>query len=230
MNHRIFKLLRLLGAPLLAAAAVFGSCTTELESNEFSPGGGNGKGEQEVLLKLHVPGTTKPGEKGGTRAVNKKEEDEIDDLYVLAFKAEADESKDAYEYWVSAKKGGNNATWTAALKVRDYNQRFIVIANAIGANPNLTNVIQGLKLGTLKPEIKQLLTVTLTDTEKRPVSMPRRTTTIAPLPCADKRNRLQSQRAVISTCRLAFTASWRAYSSISVTRTEAAWLILPRRR
>lgn len=166
MNHRIFKLLRLLGAPLLAAAAVFGSCTTELESNEFSPGGGNGKGEQEVLLKLHVPGTTKPGEKGGTRAVNKKEEDEIDDLYVLAFKAEADESKDAYEYWVSAKKGGNNATWTAALKVRDYNQRFIVIANAIGANPNLTNVIQGLKLGTLKPEIKQLLTVTLTDTEK----------------------------------------------------------------
>lgn len=166
MNHRIFKLLRLLGAPLLAAAAVFGSCTTELESNEFSPGGGNGKGEQEVLLKLHVPGTTKPGEKGGTRAVNKNEEDEIDDLYVLAFKAEADENKDAYEYWVSAKKGGDNATWTAALKVRDYNQRFIVIANALGANPNLANVIQGLKPGTLKPEIKQLLTVTLTDTEK----------------------------------------------------------------
>ncbi|RHH05310.1 DUF4906 domain-containing protein [Bacteroides fragilis] len=166
MNHRIFKLLRLLGAPLLAAAAVFGSCTTELESNEFSPGGGNGKGEQEVLLKLHVPGTTKPGEKGGTRAVNKNEEDEIDDLYVLAFKAEADENKDAYEYWVSAKKGGDNATWTAALKVRDYNQRFIVIANALGANPNLANVIQGLKPGTLKSDIKQQLTVTLKDTEK----------------------------------------------------------------
>lgn len=166
MNHRIFKLLRLLGAPLLAAAAVFGSCTTELESNEFSPGGGNGKGEQEVLLKLHVPGTTKPGEKGGTRAVNKNEEDEINDLYVLAFKAEADESKDAYEYWVSAKKGGDNATWTAALKVRDYNQRFIVIANALGANPNLANVIQGLKPGTLKSDIKQQLTVTLTDDEK----------------------------------------------------------------
>ena len=166
MNHRIFKLLRLLGVPLLAAAAVFGSCTTELESNEFSPGGGNGKGEQEVLLKLHVPGTTKPGEKGGTRAVNKNKEDEIDDLYVLAFKAEADENKDAYEYWVSAKKGGDNATWTAALKVRDYNQRFIVIANALGANPNLANVIQGLKPGTLKSDIKQLLTVTLTDDEK----------------------------------------------------------------
>ena len=40
MNHRIFKLLRLLGAPLLAAAVVFGSCTAELESNKFSPGGG----------------------------------------------------------------------------------------------------------------------------------------------------------------------------------------------
>lgn len=167
MNHRIFKLLRLLGAPLLAAAAVFGSCTTELESNEFSPGGGNGKGEQEVLLKLHVPGTTKPGEKGGTRAVNKNKEEGIDDLYVLAFKAEANEATDAYEYWVSAKKGGDNATWTAALKVRDYNQRFIVIANALGANPNLANVIQGLKPGTLKSDIKQQLTVTLKDTEKK---------------------------------------------------------------
>ena len=166
MNHRIFKLLRLLGAPLLAAAAVFSSCTTELESNKFLPGGGNGKGEQEVLLKLHVPGTTKPGEKGGTRAVNQNTEEEIDDLYVLAFKAEADENTDAYEYWVSAKKGGDNATWTAALKVRDYNQRFIVIANALGANPNLANVIQGLKPGTLKPDIKKLLTVTLNDTEK----------------------------------------------------------------
>lgn len=166
MNHRIFKLLRLLGAPLLAAAVVFGSCTTELESNKFSPVGGNGKGEQEVLLKLHVPGTTKPGEKGGTRAVNKNVEEKIDDLYVLAFKAEADEATDAYEYWVPAKKGVDNATWTAALKVRDYNQRFIVIANALGANKNLPSVIQSLKPGTLKSDIKKLLTVTLNDTEK----------------------------------------------------------------
>lgn len=166
MNHRIFKLLRLLGAPLLAAAVVFGSCTAELESNKFSPGGGNGKGEQEVLLKLHVPGTTKPGEKGGTRAVNKNVEEEIDDLYVLAFKAEADEATDAYEYWVPAKKGVDNTTWTAALKVRDYDQRFIVIANALGANKNLPSVIQSLKPGTLKSDIKKLLTVTLNDTEK----------------------------------------------------------------
>lgn len=166
MNHRIFKLLRLLGAPLLAAAVVFGSCTAELDSNKFSPSGGNGKGEQEVLLKLHVPGTTKPGEKGGTRAVYKNVEEEIDDLYVLAFKAEADEATDAYEYWVPAKKGVDNATWTAALKVRDYDQRFIVIANALGANKNLPSVIQSLKPGTLKSDIKKLLTVTLNDTEK----------------------------------------------------------------
>lgn len=166
MNHRIFKLLRLLGAPLLAAAVVFGSCTAELDSNKFSPSGGNGKGEQEVLLKLHVPGTTKPREKGGTRAVNQKAEEEIDDLYVLAFKAEADEATDAYEYWVPAKKDVDNATWTAALKVRDYDQRFIVIANALGANKNLPSVIQSLKPGTLKSDIKKLLTVTLNDTEK----------------------------------------------------------------
>lgn len=167
MNHRIFKLLRLLGAPLLAAAAVFGSCTTELESNEFSPGGGNGKGEQEVLLKLHVPGTTKPGEKGGTRAVNKNEEEEIDDLYVLAFKAGADENSDSYDYYVKAKKGAGNATWTAMLRVRDYDQRFIVIANAMGANGNLVNTINALKPGDkTKGEIKELLKVTLSETEK----------------------------------------------------------------
>lgn len=96
MNHRILKLLRLLGAPLLAAAAVFGSCTTELESTTLSPDGGSGKGEQEVLLRLNVPGTTKPGEKGGTRAVDKDEEEEIDDLYILAFKAGAKDSDDTY--------------------------------------------------------------------------------------------------------------------------------------
>lgn len=167
MNHRILKLLRLLGAPLLAAAAVFGSCMTELESNPFPPSGGNGKGEQEVLLKLHVPGTTSPGEKGGTRAVDTDEEEQIDDVYILAFKADADESNDSYDYWVSAKKGANNATWTALLKVKDYDQRFIVIANAMQANGGLVAAINSLKPGEKsKEEIKKLLTVTLTDDEK----------------------------------------------------------------
>lgn len=167
MNHRILKLLRLLGAPLLAAAAVFGSCTTELESTTLSPDGGSGKGEQEVLLRLNVPGTTKPGEKGGTRAVDKDEEEEIDDLYILAFKAGAKDSDDTYEYWVPAKKGADNATWTALLKVKDYDQRFIVIANAMHANGGLLAAINALKPGEkTKEEIKELLTVTLTDDEK----------------------------------------------------------------
>lgn len=163
MNHRILKLLRLLGAPLLAAAAVFGSCMTELESNPFPPSGGNGKGEQEVLLKLHVPGTTTPGEKGGTRAVDKTEEDQIDDLYILAF----NENNGNYDYWVSAKKGAGNTTWTALLKVKDYNQRFIVIANAMQANGSLVAAINALKPGEqTKEEIKKLLKVALTEAEK----------------------------------------------------------------
>lgn len=167
MNHRILKLLRLLGAPLLAAAAVFGSCTTELESTTLSPDGGSGKGEQEVLLRLNVPGTTKPGEKGGTRAVDKDEEEEINDLYILAFKAGVTESDDTYEYWVPAKKGADNANWTALLKVKDYDQRFIVIANAMHANGGLLAAINALKPGEkTKEEIKELLTVTLTDDEK----------------------------------------------------------------
>lgn len=163
MNHRILKLLRLLGAPLLAAAAVFGSCMTELESNPFPPSGGNGKGEREVLLKLHVPGTTSPGEKVGTRAVDKTEEDQIDDLYILAF----NENNGNYDYWVSAKKGATNTTWTALLKVKDYNQRFIVIANAMRANGGLVAAINALKPGEKsKEEIKKLLKVALTDAEK----------------------------------------------------------------
>lgn len=167
MNHRILKLLRLLGAPLLAAAAIFGSCTTELESTPVSPDGGSGKGEQEVLLRLNVPGTTKPGEKGGTRAVDKGEEEKIDDLYILAFKAGVKEIDDTYEYWVPAKKGADNATWTALLKVKDYEQRFIVIANAMHANGGLLAAINALKPGEkTKEEIKELLTVTLTDDEK----------------------------------------------------------------
>lgn len=167
MNHRILKLLRLLGAPLLAAAAVFGSCTTELESTTLSPDGGSGKGEQEVLLRLNVPGTTKPGEKGGTRAVDKDEEEEIDDLYILAFKAGVQESDETYEYWVPAKKGADNANWTALLKVKDYDQRFIVIANAMHANGGLLAAINALKPGEqTKEDIKKLLTVTLTDDEK----------------------------------------------------------------
>lgn len=168
MNHRILKLLRFLGAPLLAAAAVFGSCTTELESTTLSPDGGSGKGEQEVLLRLHVPGTTKPGEKGGTRAVDKGEEEEIDDLYILAFKAGEKDSDESYEYWVPAKKGADNATWTALLKVKDYDQRFIVIANAMHANGGLLAAINALTPGeTTKEGIKKLLTVTLTDAEKK---------------------------------------------------------------
>lgn len=163
MNHRILKLLRLLGAPLLAAAAVFGSCMTELESNPFPPSGGNGKGEQEVLLKLHVPGTTTPGEKGGTRAVDKTEEEQIDDVYILAF----NENNGNYDYWVSAKKGATNTTWTALLKVKDYNQRFIVIANAMQANGGLVAAINALKPGEqTKEEIKKLLKVALTEAEK----------------------------------------------------------------
>lgn len=167
MNCKNFKRLRLLGIPFLAAAAVFSSCMTELDSNTLTPGGENGADEQEVLLKLNVPGAAKPGEKSGTRAVNADEEEEIDDLYVLAFKAETDESQDSYAYYVPAKKGADNATWTALLKVKDYDQRFIVIANAQGANGNLVHAINALKPGEkTKAQIKELLKVTLTDTEK----------------------------------------------------------------
>lgn len=63
MNHRIFKLLRLLGAPLLAAAAVFGSCTTELESNEFRRVVETGKASRKYCSNCMSPERRNPGRK-----------------------------------------------------------------------------------------------------------------------------------------------------------------------
>lgn len=158
--------------PLLVLGVFSASCTDEL-SSEVVPGGGGGKGgESEVTLKLQVPGTD-AGAK--TRAVTEKEENEIDDLYVLAFKVDKDNNDETFDYYVAAKKmstsgtSGELSTWTASLKVKDYRQTFVMIANAQGTTGKVNEQIAALagnSVGHSKMQMLAKLTETLSEDEK----------------------------------------------------------------
>lgn len=157
--------------PILALGVFSASCTDELSSEVVSGGGGKG-GESEVTLKLQVPGTD-AGAK--TRAVTEKEENEIDDLYVLAFKVDKHNNDKTFDYYVAAKKqstqgsNGELSTWTASLKVKDYRQTFVMIANAQGTTGKVNEQIAALagnSVGHGKMEMLAKLTETLSEDEK----------------------------------------------------------------
>ena len=157
--------------PILALGVFSASCTDEL-SSEVVPGGGGKGGESEVTLKLQVPGTA-AGAK--TRAVTEKEENEIDDLYVLAFKVDKDNNAETFDYYVAAKKmstagnSGELSTWTASLKVKDYRQTFVMIANAQGTTGKVNEQIAALagnSVGQDKMVMLAKLTETLSEDEK----------------------------------------------------------------
>lgn len=171
MNMNIRKAFGGLCIPILALGVFFASCTKEL-SSEVVPGGGGKGGESEVTLKLQVPGTA-AGAK--TRAVTPKEENEIDDLYVLAFKVDKDDGQETFDYCVAAKKQstqgsqGDLSTWTASLKVKDYQQTFVMIANAQGTTRKVNEQISALarnSVGQGKMEMLAKLTETLSEDEK----------------------------------------------------------------
>jgi hypothetical protein len=142
MGMNIFKALRRIGIPVLALGAFFASCTEEL-SSEVVPGSGGGKtGESEVTLKLQVP---KAIAGNRTRAVDTDVENTVDDLYILAFKV--DGGVETFEYCVQAKRQSPQSadkvsTWTADLKVRDYKQTFVMIANAQGTENKVNEQIK----------------------------------------------------------------------------------------
>lgn len=168
-NHS--KLLRCLAVPFLAAA-LFCSCTEEL-SSEAVPGGGGGKtGESEVTLRLQVPGTAT----GRTRAITAEAENKVDNLYILAFKVDPDTGNETFEYYVAAKQvtptnGTGQSTWTASLKVKEHNQTFVMVANALGTNNKVNEQIGDLvkeensKVGLEKMEVLKGLVETLSADE-----------------------------------------------------------------
>lgn len=171
INMNIRNVFGRLCIPILALGVFFASCTDEL-SSEVVPGGGGKGGESEVTLKLQVPGTA-AGAK--TRAVTQEEENEIDDLYVLAFKVGKDNNDETFDYYVAAKKQdtqgseGELSTWTASLKVKDYQQTFVMIANAQGTTRKVNEQISALarnSVGHGKMEMLAKLTETLSEGEK----------------------------------------------------------------
>lgn len=170
INMNIRNVFGRLCIPILALGVFFASCTDELSSEVASGGGGKG-GESEVTLKLQVPGTA-AGAK--TRAVTEEEENKINDLYVLAFKVDNDNNEETFDYYVAAKKNtedtnAGKSTWTASLKVKDYQQTFVMIANAQGTTGKVNEQIAALagsSVGHSKMQMLAKLTETLSEDEK----------------------------------------------------------------
>lgn len=172
MKTDILKALRRLRLPVLALAAFLASCTSEL-AHEPAPGGGSQAGEALVTLRLQVPGAAAAGK---TRAITAEAENKVDNLYILAFKVDPDTGNETFEYYVAAKQvtptdGTGQSTWTASLKVKEHNQTFVMVANALGTNSKVNEQIGDLvkegnsKVGLEKMEVLEGLVETLSADE-----------------------------------------------------------------
>ena len=168
----ILKALRRIGIPALALGALLVSCTEELSSEVIPDSGGGKAGESEVTLKLQVPGAAT----GNTRAITADAEKKVDDLYILAFRVDPDTRNETFEYYVAAKRltgadGNGQSTWTASLKVKEYKQTFVMVANAQNTNSKVNEQIGNLvkegnsKVGLEKMEVLEGLAETLSPNE-----------------------------------------------------------------
>ena len=153
--------------PVLVLGTLLSSCTEELSSEVVPGGGGGAAGEQMVTLKLQVPGAAA----SKTRAISDDAERTVHDLYILAFKVDPDTQVETFGYYTVARKGGEDtdageSTWTASLRPADYDQTFVMVANAQDTPGNVDEQITQLTEGTEKETVVEALKDWLDDNEK----------------------------------------------------------------
>ena len=153
--------------PVLVLGTLLSSCTEELSSEVVPGGGGGAAGEQTVTLKLQVPGAAA----SKTRAISDDAERTVHDLYILAFKVDPDTQVETFGYYTVARKGGEDtdageSTWTASLRPADYDQTFVMVANAQDTPGDVDEQITQLTEGTEKETVVEALKDWLDDPEK----------------------------------------------------------------
>lgn len=134
---------------LLGMMGLAASCISEEEIYPSESGGS--QTDREVNFLIAVPYAAPTGTQTGTqsRAIGTDEENAIDNIYVLAFKVEYDQNSttiksETYDYSAIGIKSATNTggtssqSFTVKVKVKDYDQRFVVITNAEDAVTTLT--------------------------------------------------------------------------------------------
>ena len=100
------------------------------------------EGERDVNFKLSLPYLTP--QMPVTRAIGATQENYIETIDILAFEVD-DGNNETFQYWVSGVKSAGTGTqsFTAKLRVKDKQQRFVIISNAqskieklIGSRPS----------------------------------------------------------------------------------------------
>lgn len=162
---------------LLGMMGLAASCISEEEIYP-SESGGN-QTDREVNFLIAVPYAAPTGTQTGTqsRAIGTDEENTIDNIYVLAFKVEYDQNSttiksETYDYSAIGIKsaanteGASSQSFTVKVKVKDYDQRFVVITNAEDAVTALTGD-PNTWTGKDKADMLAKLKVSLGQTEDR---------------------------------------------------------------
>ncbi|WP_455638611.1 hypothetical protein [Parabacteroides sp.] len=121
---------------LMLVLGIFSCSQEEITIGPKEEGGGS-KTEKQVVFRLAAPSAPQ------TRAIEEQQENTINSIMVLAFKVETD-GKETYEYSSVGQKasgsveGSATQNFNVTLKIKDYKQRFVVIANAKEAVTALT--------------------------------------------------------------------------------------------
>ena len=139
---------------LLILPLLFGAASCVKDHFDYS---GKDNGEKNVTLKVSMPYTIPQG--AGMRSMGATQENTIETLDVLAFKIEG--GVETFQYWSEAKQAAGNTegamsqSFSVRLRVKDYQQCFVVITNA---RDKVTDLITQADWGNAEKEamLKQL--------------------------------------------------------------------------